>query len=172
VKKALDDDNQSLANIDTNANQFCLAGLVRGTDATLFPQRDVSFAYRSQGTIGKASAKRVTGEFGSVDLTLTIEDSSGTLFEQTVSSACELTGKVLKAGEKSKVRVKCELGELFSAFGLSEALRGNVSNAFPKGDRKHVRIDVEKGKARFVQTGEEASEAVEVEVSCDLPAPG
>jgi hypothetical protein len=172
VKKALDTDNQSLANIDTSAGQFCLAGLVRGTDATLFPLRDVSFEYRSQGTIKKASAKRVTGEFGSVDLTLTIEDSSGTLFQQTLSSACELTGRVLKAGEKSKVRVKCELGELFSAFGLSEELRGNVRNAFPKGDRKHVRLDIEKGKARFVQTGEEAAETVEVDVGCDLPTPG
>jgi hypothetical protein len=172
VKKALDDDNQSLANIDTGAGQFCLAGLVRGTDATLFPLRDVSFAYRSQGTIQKANPKKVTGEFGSVDLTLTIEDSTGTLFEQTLTSVCEVRGKVLKAGERSKVRVKCELGELFSAFGLNEEQRGNVSNAFPKGDRKHVRVDVEKGKARFVQTGEEASETVEVEVSCDLPTPG
>jgi len=173
VKKALDTDNQSLADIDTSTGQFCLAGLVRGTDTGPLPSREVSFEYRSQGTIKKASANRVTGDFGNVDLTLTIEDLTGTLFQQTLTSACQLTGKVLKAGEKSKVRVKCELGEFFSAFGLSAELRNNVSAAFPKDERgKHIRLNIEKGKARFFQTGEEAPETVEVEVSCDLPTPG
>jgi hypothetical protein len=174
VKKGtLDTDNQSLANIDTSANQFCLAGLVRGTDAGPLPSRDVTFEYRSQGTIKKASANQVTGEFGSVDLTLTIEDLTGTLFEQTLTSACQVRGRVFKTGAKSKVRVKCELGEFFSAFGLSAEFRNNVSAAFPKEERgKHIRLNIEKGKARFFQTGEEPPETVEVDVSCDLPQPG
>jgi hypothetical protein len=172
-KGTLDTDNQSLANIDTGANQFCLAGLVRGTDTGPLPQREVTFEYRSQGTIKKASENQVTGEFGSVDLTLTIEDFTGTLFEQTLTSVCEVRGKVFKTGERSKVRVKCELGEFLSAFGLDLELRNNVSAAFPKDTRgKHIRLNIEKGKVRFFQTGEEAPETVEVDVSCDLPAPG
>jgi hypothetical protein len=171
VKKALDEDNQSLANIDSSAGQFCLAGLVRGTDPG--PNREVRFEYRSQGTIKQATAKRATGDFDTVDLTLTIEDSSGTLFgPTTLSSACSLRGKVLKTGEKSRVRVKCDLGEFFSAFGLSDEFRDNVRAAFPRADNKHVRLNIPKGKALFIQTGEEAPETVEVEVSCDLPTPG
>jgi hypothetical protein len=145
VGGTLDEDNQSLLEIDPNSNQFCLAGLVQGTDAGPLPGRRVSFSYQSNGGIKKQSPKVVTGDFSQVALTLTIEDlnparadcgepnpdpqdddGDGVVepgeqnceFERTVTSDCRLKGKLQKAGTRSKARVRCDLRDDLAAFEL------------------------------------------------------
>ena len=169
VKNTLDEDNQSFLNIDTSTDQFCIGGLVRGVDTTELPNREVTFEYGSDGTIKKESPKKVIGEFIPVDLTLTImEVGGGTLFSNTITSACDLKGKLLKEGEAGQTKVKCELGDFFSGFGIiSQDLLDSVNNAFPK-ERKRVKVNTEKGKLRITHKGEEPPQTVEVDASCSL----
>jgi hypothetical protein len=177
VGSALDEDNQSLLGIDTSSNRFCLVGLVRGTDAGPLPNREVIFEYRSNGTIKKGNAKRVAGDFSSVDLTLTIEENGAPVFgPATVTSGCRLKGKLQKSGDQGKARLKCDLGEKLSALGLSQsanrAFLDNVEAAFPRPEQKHVKINTKKGKIRITHNGEPAPDAVEVPLSCSSATPG
>jgi hypothetical protein len=130
----------------------------------------VSFEYRSHGSIDKATSKTVKAGFEPVELTLLVEESGATIFSETITSACKMKGRLRKGGDSQKVRVKCDVGENLSAFGLSDAaggeLRENVEGAFPK--QKHVRVDVGKGKLRFTHNGEPAPSGVPVSLGCDL----
>jgi hypothetical protein len=168
----LDEGNQTLSNIDTASGRFCLAGLVEGTDASPLPNRQVSFEYRSNGSIEKANAKRVTADFAQVDLTLTIEEGGSPVFTQTITTGCKLKGRLRKAGDSQKVRLRCDAGEDLAAFGLadgaSSALRDSIANAFPKAGRKHIKVDVTKGRLRFTHNGEPAPSNVPVTLGCDL----
>jgi len=181
------DKNETLMNIDTGTGGFCLAGFVEGNDATITPNRVVTFTYESLGTIKKATEKTVTGEFVSVDLTLTIEELNADLpncgevpvgegnceFEQTITTGCKLKGSLRKEGDQGKSRLKCEVGENFSAFGLNDPANQEfleiVTDAFP--NRKHIKVNTKKGKIRFTNKGEPAPEGLDVELSCDLAAP-
>jgi hypothetical protein len=159
VGSTLDPDNQSLLDIDTSSNRFCLVGLARGTDAGPLPNREVIFEYRSDGSIQKENAKRVAGDFASVDLTLTIEEDGTPVFgPTTVTSECRLKGKLQKAGTRSKARLKCELGEDLAAFGLNQTATreflDNVEAAFPKAEQKHIKLNTSKGKFRITHNGE------------------
>ena len=169
MKKALDEDNQSFLNIDTSTDQFCIAGLARGVDPDSIPNREVIFEYESQGSVKKASSKKVTGDFIPVDLTLTImEVGGGTLFQDSITSACQLKGKLLKEGEKGKTKLKCELGDFFSAFGLPQNLLGSIDGAFPKGESPHVKVNTTKGRLTITNNGEPPPQSTEVDVSCSL----
>jgi hypothetical protein len=109
-----------------------------------------------------------------VDLTLTIEEAGSTVFSQTITSACKLKGRLRKSGDSQKVRLRCDVGEDLSAFGLSDAasraLRDNVTNAFPK--QKHIKVDTSKGKVRFTHNGAPAPSNVPISLSCDLGGGG
>jgi hypothetical protein len=169
VKKALDEDNQTFLNIDTSTDQFCIGGLARGVDPDPLPNREVIFEYQSQGSVKKESSKKVIGEFIPVDLTLTIMEVGGsTLFQNSVTSACQLKGRLLKEGEKGKTKLKCELGDFFSSLGLTQDLLVNVEGAFPKGESPHVKVNGPKGKLTITNNGEEPPESVEVDASCSL----
>jgi hypothetical protein len=197
VSGTLDDDNQSFSDIDTSTGQFCLVGLVQGTDSSAVPGRTVSFEYRSNGSVDKANPKRVTGDFATVDLTLTIQGTTAALagcgeanpdpedddgdgivepgeqnceFQRQVSSACKLKGRLNKAGDQSKARLKCDLGENLAALGLNEPANAefldNVEVAFPKAGQKHVKINTKKGKLRVTHNGAPAPANVPVSLSC------
>jgi hypothetical protein len=174
VKYTLDEDNQTFSNIDTGSGQFCLAGLVRGLDTSPLPNRQVSFEYRSNGSIQSANGTRVAADFAQVQLTLTIQESGGTVFSQTITPVCKLKGRLRRGGDSQKVRLQCDVGENLSAFGLSDAasrpLRNNVENAFPK--QSHIKVDVSKGKLRFTHNGAPAPSGVPVSLSCDLDGGG
>jgi hypothetical protein len=143
-------------NIDTAASHFCLAGLVRGTDASVSPPRRVRFEYRSDGSVQKANSNRVTGDFASVDLTLVIEESGVPVYEAGVTSACTLKGGINKAGERGKGRLNCKLGDGMSDLGLerpeNSEFRSNVETAFPK--QKRIKVQVDKGRLRVKHNGE------------------
>jgi hypothetical protein len=175
VRYRLDQNNQTFANVDTGAGRFCLAGLVQGVDAGgALPSRRISFEYRSNGAIRKASSKTVGAAFDEVELTLTILENGVSVFSQTITPECKLTGRLRKAGESQKSRLRCDVGEFFSAFGLgdpaSSGLRDSIERAFPK--RSHVKLDVSKGKLRFTHTGTPAPSSVPVSLSCDLGGGG
>jgi hypothetical protein len=158
VSKTLDEHNQSFMDIDTTSGQFCLVGLAQQTDASELPNREVFFQYRSDGAIQKENQKRVTGTFATVDLTLTIEEDGSPVFGPvTVTSGCRLKGKLQKAGERGKARLKCDVGEDLSAFGLNQPenreFLDNVEDAFPKAGQKHIKINTSKGKLRITHNG-------------------
>jgi len=153
----LSEDNQSFFEI--GAGQLCFAGLVRSRDPGPEPQPLVTFEYRSDGTIEKANEKKVKGDFISVLLTLTIERNGMPPFERSATSRCELKANVLKAGEKGKARLKCDLGEQFSELDLDEPENAdfldNVQGAFPRRrGPKHVKLDTLKGKFRVTHNGQ------------------
>jgi hypothetical protein len=174
VKYTLDEDNQTFSNVDTASQRFCLAGLVQGLDTSPLPNRQVSFEYRSNGSIKSANGTRVSADFPEVQLTLTIQELGATVFSQTITPDCKLKGRLRRAGDSQKVRLQCDVGENLSAFGLSDAasrpLRENVANAFPK--QSHVKLDVSKGKLRFTHNGEPTPTGVPVSLSCDLDGGG
>jgi hypothetical protein len=169
VRKTLDEDNQSFLNIDTSTDEFCIAGLARGIDPGENPNREVTFEYRSQGSIKRESSKRVIGEFIPVDLTLTVMEVGGsTLFQDTITSACQLKGRLLREGEKGRTRLKCKLGDFFSGFGIPQDLLGNIDGAFPKGESPHVKVNTTKGRLTITNNGEPPPSSVEIDVSCSL----
>jgi hypothetical protein len=146
---------------------------VRGTDAGPVPSRQVSFEYRSNGTIRKENAKRVAGDFVQVDLTLTIEEDGTPVFGPvTVTSDCRLKGKLQKAGARSKARVKCDLRDDLAAFELNlpanREFLDNVEAAFPTAEQKHVKINTSNGKVRITHNGEPDVQGL-VQLSCSPP---
>jgi hypothetical protein len=166
VQRSIDESNQSFANIDTPSGQFCLAGLVRGTDTTHVPNREVSFEYRSSGTIRKADARRVKAEFADVDLTLTIADSGGTLFEGTVGSGCKLKGQLNRSGDRMKTRLRCLLNTNLIDLQLPADLVSTVIGAFPK--QNHIKIDANRGKVRVTQRGVPADPGAALPLDCPI----
>jgi hypothetical protein len=158
-------------NVDTAGNTFCLFGQVIGIDPTTTFNRQVTFTYSSVGSIKKATAKTVTGEFVAVDLTITIDELTNppTLeFTDTVTTGCKLKGRLKKEGDAAKVTLRCDIGEDLSAFtGLAaetpedqQAFLENVVDAFPK--RKNLKVSVKKGKLSFNHRGEPAGPGVDV----------
>jgi hypothetical protein len=182
------DRNQTLFDIALGANEVCLAGRVVGVDPTTTFNRLVTFSYRSDGTVKKASDKSVSGDFPAVALTLTIEEQNPDLlgcdavpvgegnceFQQTINAGCKLKGGIKKEGEASKATLKCDVGENLSAFGLSDPdnqnLLENVVDAYPK--RKNIKVNTKKGKISFNHRGDPAPENFELpaNLSCE-PAP-
>jgi hypothetical protein len=165
-------DNQLVADVDVPGNSFCAAGAVLGVDPTSpLPTREVRFEYRSNGTVKKSNSKRVQGEFSSVDLTLVIQDNVvGILYQANATSSCSLKARINKSGEQGKSRLKCELGDDMSKLGLdlpaNSEYRNNVEAAFPKGARKNVKVQVDKGRLRIRVNGEEAPSGFVPAVAC------
>jgi hypothetical protein len=155
--------------MNVTANQVCLAGLVRRVDPGPLAHPIVTLAYRSVGGIKRVNAKRLIGDFVDVDLTLTIEENGTDLFPPTtITSACELRGRLLRSGERDKVVLRCEAGENLSAFGSLDGLLENVEGAFPRRGAKHIRINTETGRIRIVHNGQPVP-TNQVQVSCDFP---
>jgi hypothetical protein len=177
VKKNADEGNQLVT--DVSGSSFCAAGAAIGEDGTPLPTRQVTFEYRSNGTVKKANSKRVQGEFGSVELTLVIEDDvSGILYEASTDAGCTLKARINKSGEQGKSRLKCKLGDDMSALGLNQAanteFKNNVEAAFPKksqGGSKNVKVKVDKGQLRIRVNGEPAPPGFEPAVDCTSPSP-
>jgi len=167
VSGGTDQDNQSFANIDTGTDQFCLAGFVQRIDSDPLPNQQVSFEYRSIGSIKKATEKNVTADFVSVELNLTITQLATpptTVYDETITTGCTLKGRLRKAGERDRVRLKCDAGENFSAFpNMTNDLLDIIDDAYPK--QKHIRIHTEKGRIRFIHNGEPAPEGL-VSLTC------
>lgn len=158
----LDEENQTLASIDTASDQFCFVGLVQGTDPEPIPHPVVSLEYRSLGTIKTENRHRVIGRFAMVDLTLRIDE-----FEQTLTTGCKLRGAVYKGGQRIKSLLQCKVGEDLSAFDLTDEQLGNVRRALPR-DGKHVKINARDGRIRISQKGVPAPSGVPVPLGCDL----
>jgi hypothetical protein len=149
----LDEDNQSFLNVDTASGQFCLAGLAQGTDTDPLPNRLVVFQYDSLGTIKKENAKRVTATFVTVNLRLTITENGSTPYDESILSVCKLKGKLQKAGDQAKARLKCDVGENFSAFPDVADFLDTINDAFPKAGQKHIKVNTAKGKLRITHNG-------------------
>lgn len=169
IRKALDPSNQLAT--DVGEGGFCIAGLIRGADATLIPIRRVRFEYGSNGTVKQANSNSVKGDFSIVDLTLVIEeDGTGVVYQQGVTSACSLNGRVQKSGLRSKAHLKCDLGDDMSALDLdqqanAEFLR-NVENAFPRRDGNGIKVNTEKGRLRVRHNGSETTSGNDVVLTC------
>jgi hypothetical protein len=179
--------------VDTALSQICVAGAVREIDATVTYNRSVTFSYSSNGSITKASDKKVDADFGSVELTLIITElvpaSDGGPVEEynqtitiptpNIPAECKLKASLKQpkgpqSGERALDRVKldCALGENFSAFpDLTDALIANIQDAFAK--RKQVKADPKNGKLKIKTSGSEVlpGDASTVDVSCSLPVP-
>jgi hypothetical protein len=140
------------------------------------PQERVFFEYTALGGIKKESQKQVTpADLAPVALRLVIETvaaSPVTLYDQTLTTGCTLKAKLRKAGERAKLRLKCDVGELLSAFpDMTAELREHVQNAFPKQGTKHLKVDTSKGRLRITNNGE-AVDSGDVDVSCSTGTPG
>jgi hypothetical protein len=173
--------------VDTSLSQICVAGSVREIDATVTLNRSVTFTYSSNGTITKATDKKVNADdFASVDLTLLIEELVSTAdggpveeYNKTIAADCKLKAglkqpKGPQSGERALDRVKldCDLGENFSAFpDLNDQLIANIQDAFAK--RKQVKADPKNGKLKIKTSGSEVlpGDASTVDVSCTLAVP-
>jgi hypothetical protein len=169
IRKALDANNQLAT--DVGDGGFCIAGLIRGSDARLIPIRRVRFEYDSNGAVANLRPNSVKGEFSSVNLTVVIEeDGTGVVYQQSVTSACSLNGRVQKSGLRGKANLRCDLGSEMSALGLdgpaNEQLRDNIENAFPKRDGNGININVEKGKLRVRHNGSQTTSGNDVTLSC------
>jgi hypothetical protein len=176
VKKNADEGNQLVT--DVSGSSFCAAGAAIGEDGTPLPTRQVTFEYRSNGTVKKANSKRVQGEFSSVELTLVIQDLTGVLYEASTNAGCTLKARVNKGGEQGKSRLKCKRGDDMSALGLNQTanteFKNNVEAAFPKksqGGSKNVKVKVDKGQLRINVNGEPAPPGFEPAVDCTSPSP-
>jgi hypothetical protein len=168
--------NTALANISIGGSQFCWAGRVRGTDATVTPNRRVTFEYQSNGTVRQASDKKVVGDFPSVDLRLIVQslDDAGTvLFDDTVTSACSLKASIRKEGDASRGNLRCDLGSSFSVFGLDpvadEDVLDSIEAAYPR--RKNLKVNVKTGRTRFRHAGVDAPPGNDVNLTCTLSGP-
>jgi hypothetical protein len=171
IKKNADEGNQLVT--DVSGSSFCAAGAAIGQDGTPLPARQVTFEYRSNGAVKKANSKRVQGEFGSVDLTLVIEDLTGILYEASTNTGCTLKARINKSGEQGKSRLKCKLGDDMSLLGLDQnantEFKNNVEAAFPskgQGGSKNVKVKVDKGQLRIRVNGEPAPSGFEPAVDC------
>jgi hypothetical protein len=166
VKLQIDADNQTFSNVDTASDRFCLAGLVRGVDARPSGNREVSFAYRSLGSIRKANLKRVKATFPVVDLTLTIEELGTELFSETIVCDGKLDARLRKSGDTQSVRLRCDVGPDLSFFHLPAELVDSVTNAFPK--QGHIKLDAPKGRLRVTHKGEPPPATASVDLSCNF----
>jgi hypothetical protein len=158
-----------------------VAGLAQGLDTSgSTPNERVYFEYRALGDIKKESEKQVTpDDLVPVSLRLVIETVAASpqeIYNKEITTGCTLKAKLQKAGEKAKLRLKCDVGEFMSGFPFaneSEAatVRGHVTNAFPKQGSKHIKVDTSKGKIRITNNGE-AVDSSNVDVSCSVGSPG
>jgi hypothetical protein len=107
-----------------------------------------------------------------VSLRLVIEENGSPIYDETVSSACSLKAKLQKAGDKAKIRLKCDVGEDLSAFPdpVGDFI-DSIENAFPKQGAKHIKVDTSKGKVRITHNGEAVDSGL-VDVSCSVGTPG
>jgi hypothetical protein len=173
VGSTLDDDNQAFMGVDTSSGEVCVTGLVQGVDTQPLPNRRVFFQYQAFGDIKSENEKRVTTmDLVPVSLRLVVEQSGVPIYDQTISSGCTLKAKLQSAGDKAKLRLKCDVGEDLSAFpGDVDDFLDNIENAFPKQGAKHIKVDTSKGKVRVTHNGEEVPSGL-VDVSCSLGTPG
>jgi glucose/arabinose dehydrogenase len=152
--------NTSFLNLDTSLGQVCLAGQVQEIDELSTPPATVTFSYRSTGTITKATGTKIQADFVSVSLTLDI--SSG--YSQTITADCKLKASLRKAGERDSVKLRCELGEDFSAFpDLTAENITSIDNAYARV--KKAKATSKNGRLKISHVGEPAED---VGLTCDL----
>jgi hypothetical protein len=153
--------NTSFLSVATGSDQVCVAGQVQGTDGSA----SVAFSYESLGGISKATDKKVRGEFVSVSLTLDI--SGGAPYSQTTTLDCRvIKASLLKEGSRDKVKLRCDLGQNYSAFSdLNSQYITNINNAF--AHQKRVTANSKNGILKISHVGVPADG--EVPVSCTLP---
>jgi len=166
LDKSTGDANTSVMNVDTELGQVCLAGQVREVAEGSVFTPDVTFFYTSIGNITKATDQKVEAEFVSVSLTLDISDSNEAYvpYNQKIVAECTLEARLQKVGIQDRVRLRCDLGENFSAFsGLTSEYIVAIDNAFAKG--KRARAKSKNGKLTIKHVGEPTQD---VGYSCDL----
>jgi hypothetical protein len=158
--------NASFLRIDSDLRQICVTGQVESVDAHSGLDTTVRFSYSSAGAVDKRNGSKVRGEFAAVLLTLDISGSEP--YRQTITADCKLKASLLKRGSRDKVRVRCDLGENFSAFpGISVANLRSIDSAYAK--EKRARARAKNGKLRISSVGvpsEAASPA-----TCELSKP-
>jgi hypothetical protein len=169
------DANTSFMSIDTVGGQICVAGQLEGFDRLALPfNRSVFLTYASNGTITKETDQKVIAEFpGTALVTLTIindrsEALGGPVTEYVgqLTANCKLEARLERAGERDKVKLRCDdLGEDLAGFSpsLDSSLVENVSNAFGHG--KRARVNTKRGQLKVLTNGDPTDS---VPVSCGL----
>jgi hypothetical protein len=172
------DPNTSFLSIDTPQGLMCVAGQVVDFDRLALPfNRSVTLTYESNGTITKETDKTVVGgEFLTVSVSLVIvnevsEAQGGPVneYEGQATADCVLAARLLKSGERDKVKLRCDLGANLAGFlpPLTSSLLENVHNAYGRG--KRARIDTKSGKLKILHHGDPADS---VPIDCSLPSEG
>jgi hypothetical protein len=161
--------NTSFLSVDTGSDQVCVAGQVQGTDRSA----SVAFSYESLGGISKATDKTVRGEFVSVSLTLDI--SGGVVppdppYSETTTLDCRvIKASLLKEGSRDKVKLRCDLGQNYSAFpGLNSQFITNIDRAFAK--QKRVKANSKNGRLSISHAGEPTDQ--EPPATCNVSSNG
>jgi hypothetical protein len=151
---------------------MCVANQVQDFDRLALPfNRSVTFSYQSEGETTKVTTRKVNGAFPtSVKLRLVIvNETSGepeTEYDKAVDVDCKLKARLLKAGDRDKVKLLCDLGANLSKFpDLTSALIQNVANAYGPG--KRARVKTKKGTLKISHAGDPA-DAAGVPISCSL----
>jgi hypothetical protein len=171
VDRSTGDANTSFMNVDTGIGQLCVAGQTSEVATGQSIPPTVTFTYEALGTITEADDEQVRADFLLVDLTLDITapdpDTSGAttnLFHQMISLQCDLNARLRKEGDKDKVRLRCDLGENFSAFtGLSSGNISAINDAYKNA--KRAKANSKNGKLRITHDGVPTDD---VGLSCDL----
>jgi hypothetical protein len=172
------DANTSFLSIDTPEGLMCVAGQVVDFDRLALPfNRSVTLSYESNGTVSKETDKTVVGEFPTTVLVSLVivnqvsEADGGPLteYDGQATADCVLEARLSKAGERDKVKLRCDLGEDLTGFSppLTSSLIENVHNAYGRG--KRARLDTESGKLKILHHGDPADS---VPIDCSLPSEG
>jgi hypothetical protein len=163
VDKATGSANVSFMNVDTGLGEICLAGATTETaDAQVYPPV-VVFFYQALGDITQATDTEVKADFALVNLTLDISEGIEP-YSQTIQLTCKLEASLRKEGERDKVKLRCDLGENYSAFpDLTSGQIAAINDAY-KGV-KHAKASSKKGKLKVTNDGEVTDD---VGLSCDF----
>jgi hypothetical protein len=150
--------NTSFLSVEADATPMCVAGQVQGSSGN----NQVTISYEAQGSVAKMTAKKVRGDdFGTVNVTLVITGPPA-LYEETISSPCELRAVATQRRTRSRVRLRCDFGPNYVAFpGLSPAHVTAIDDAFAgePGVNAHSRS----GRLTVIHTGKPAGQTP---VSC------
>lgn len=152
--------NTSFVRVDIDAAPMCVAGQVQGSSGN----NQVTIAYESQGrAVSRLGDKIRGGNFGPVDVTLTISGPPA-LYQQTITSDCQLRAAVLKVGPRGRVKLRCDFGPDFSAFpGLSVDQAQLIQDAFER--QPGVGANARRGRLSVSHAGQPAGQTP---VSCSL----
>ncbi len=156
------EESTSYLEVDTALGKICVAGEVRGMSGGT----EVTVSYRSTGIVGKASDTKLSALLDRVEIELRISGGGVAPYALSVEPPCELKVRLVQAGSRDKLSLRCELGDGFSMFpDLSAAHVASIDATFAA--RSSAKAKSKTGRLEVSHSGVTADGAVSV--SCEIP---